>query len=49
VWRQTDEIRPVENDVARIRAVNAGDQVEDRGLAGPVRTDDAHDLALVDM
>src|SRR5262249_23185046 len=36
-----------ELDLARVGCVDAGDQVEQRRLAGPVRPDHAHDLALV--
>src|SRR6185369_16510252 len=39
----------VEADVARIRPVHAGDEIEERRLPRAVRPDDAHDLALVDM
>ena len=38
---------PVEEDAAGVERLEAGDQVEQRGLAGAVGTDDADDLALV--
>ena len=39
----------VEQDVACVGPVDAGDQVEERRLAGAVRADHADDLALVDV
>ncbi len=39
----------VEQDVALVGPVDARDEVEQRGLAGPVRPDHADDLALVDV
>ncbi len=42
-------LRALEHDVALDRLVDAGDEVEERRLAGAVRPDHAHDLALVDM
>src|SRR4051812_740642 len=36
-----------EPDVTAGRRVDAGDQVEDGGLAGPVRADQAHQLSLL--
>ena len=36
-------------EVALGRVVDAGDQVEDRGLARPVGPDDGEDLALLDL
>src|SRR5207253_10475657 len=47
--RQADERLAVEENVSRSRPVDAGDEVEERRLAGAVRTDHAHDLALVDV
>ena len=38
-----------EADVARVRRVHAGHQVEERRLAGAVRADHAEDLVLVDV
>src|SRR6202011_1528881 len=38
-----------EEDVAAGRLVQSGDEVEQRRLAGAVRADHAHDLALVDV
>ena len=37
----------VEQDLARVRGVEARDEIEERGLAGPVRADDADELVLV--
>jgi hypothetical protein len=42
------ELRLAENDGPRVWGFDAGDGVEKRRLAGPVRTDDAHDLPGVD-
>ena len=42
-------LSPLEQDLARVRPVDAGDEVEDRRLAGAVRADHADDLALVDV
>ena len=39
----------LEQDVALVGLVDAGDQVEERRLAGAVRADHADDLALVDV
>jgi hypothetical protein len=39
---------PIDADLAVVRLVDAGDQAEERRLAGAVRADHAHDLALVD-
>src|SRR6185503_7742406 len=49
VRRGAQEILPVELHGARIRRVEAGDHVEDRRLAGPVRADQARDRALLDV
>ena len=46
---QADDALAVERDVALVRPVDAGDQVEERRLAGAVRPDHADDLALVDV
>ena len=40
VWGEADQVLPLEGDAALGRAVDAGDEVEDRGLAGPVRPDE---------
>ncbi len=42
------DVLPLEHDAAARRLVDAADQVEDRALAGAVRTDDGEDLALLD-
>src|SRR5262249_42891755 len=47
VRRKPDDRLAVEEDVALVRLVDAGDQVEERRLAGAVRADHAHDLVLV--
>src|SRR6185295_12640024 len=44
----TDEILPVELDFARVGPVDAGDEIEERRLAGAVRADHADDLVLLD-
>src|SRR5262249_17655882 len=43
--RQSRDVLAVEEDRAFGRPVDAGNQVEQRRLAGAVRTDQAHDLA----
>jgi hypothetical protein len=48
VRRGRADLRTEEADRARIRAQVAGDQVEERGLAGAVRADDADELAARD-
>ena len=49
VRREPDDALAVEQDVAGVGLVDAGDEVEERRLAGAVRADDAHDLALVHL
>jgi hypothetical protein len=46
---ESDDALPFEDDVADVGPVDAGDEVEEGGLAGAVRPDDADDLALVDV
>src|SRR6185312_12057335 len=46
---EAEQAPALELDLARIRRVDARDQVEERRLAGAVRPDHAHDLALVDV
>src|SRR4029079_2652299 len=46
---EPDDASAVEGDRARLRSIDAGDEVEERRLAGAVRPDHAHDLALVDV
>ena len=46
---EPDDARAVERDVALVGPVDAGDQVEERRLAGAVRADHRDDLALVDV
>ena len=46
---EADDAALVEQDVAVVGLVDAGDQVEERRLAGAVRADHADDLALVDV
>ena len=43
------DVDAVERDAAAVGADGAGDQVEQRGLAGAVRADDAERLALRDV
>src|SRR5205823_10374369 len=43
------EIRVAETDDARVRFVDAGDEVEDRGLPGAVRPDQSEDGARRDL
>ena len=47
VGAQAGDVVAVEEDAAGVERLEAGDQVEQRGLAGAVRADDAEDLALV--
>ena len=47
VRAQASDVVSVEDDPAGIERLEAGDQVEQRRLAGAVRPDDAEDLALV--
>ena len=49
VGAQAGDVVAVEEDPAGVERLEAGDQVEQRRLAGAVRTDDAEDLALVDV
>ena len=44
---QAGDVAAVEEDAACVERLEAGDQIEQRGLAGAVRPDDADDLALV--
>src|SRR5207248_4471362 len=46
VHRDRGEIAPVEQDLARSRAIDAVDAVEQRRLAGAVWTDDGNELAI---
>jgi hypothetical protein len=46
VRRRAQQALAVERDLARVRLVEARDQVEERRLAGAVRADQADDLAL---
>src|SRR5258707_2999305 len=48
VWRQPGHIAALEPDAPAIGAQGAGDQVEERGLAGAVRPHDAEQLAGLD-
>src|SRR5207248_8026877 len=48
VGRRSQQALAGEGDLARIRAVQAGDQVEERRLAGAVRADQPGNLALLD-
>ena len=45
---QRQRLGAVEDDAAALRLVEAGDAVEERGLAGAVRADEAGDGAGVD-
>ncbi len=47
--RSAEEALAVEDDVARVRAVEASDDVEGRRLARPVRPDQPGDLTLPDV
>ena len=40
MWLQSHDVVTVENHTARVRPVNAGDEVEEGGLAGPVGADE---------
>jgi hypothetical protein len=44
--RQAGDIVAIESDAARRRRQSAGDGVEQRGLAGPIRSDNGAALAL---
>ncbi len=46
---QTDDRIPLKQDVALGRFVYARDQIEDGGLTGAVGTDQASDLARIDI
>ena len=45
IGRQADDERPVDSSLAAVGAQEAVQQIEQRGLAGAVRPDDADDLA----
>ena len=45
----SDDRLAVEANVARRRVIDAGDHVEDGGLARAVRADEPHDLAGIDV
>ena len=47
VHRQPRDVLPGEGHGARVDIVETADEVEDGGLAGAVRADDAEDLALL--
>ena len=47
--RLARDVAALEHDAAGVRPVEAGDHVEQRGLAGAVRADDGHDAALGDV
>ena len=47
--QQADEVPFAEHDLARVRLVDPGDQVEQRRLPCAVRADHADDLALLDV
>ena len=49
VGRHLGDVAPLEDQLAFGRIVDPADQVEDRGLACPVRPDDGEDLALSDV
>ena len=49
VGPQAGDLAAVEEDAAGVGRLEAGDQVEQRRLAGAVGADDAEDLALVDI
>jgi hypothetical protein len=44
-----EDVLPVEQDPAAVGSRVAGDQVEQRGLAGAVGADDAEDFAFLDL
>ena len=46
--RRAQKALTVEGDLAGVRPVEPGDQIEERGLAGAVRPDQACDLAALD-
>src|SRR5205085_7182654 len=46
--RGAEQALAVERDLARVRPVEPGDQVEERRLAGAVRADQPADLAALD-
>ena len=45
-WRHAGDVLALEEDLARVRLEQAGDEVEERRLAGAVRADDRVDRAL---
>src|SRR5207253_3070266 len=46
---EAEDVMSVERDVSGVGVVEPGDHVEERGLPRSVRTDDADDLALLDV
>src|SRR5436190_4905004 len=48
VRREAEEALALERDLAGARALDPGDEVDERRLAGAVRSDDATDLAGLD-
>ncbi len=49
VRRQSGNPRAGQHDLARIRLQRAGNQIEHRGLAGPVRADQPEQFAVLDL
>jgi hypothetical protein len=49
LWSALRDVATLEDDLPRVRDEEARDEVEERGLAGAVRSDDADDLALVQL
>src|SRR5262249_52395549 len=45
----TIDARPRQTDFARVRAIDAGNEIEAGGLARTVRTNQAHDFSLGDI
>jgi hypothetical protein len=48
MWTLPDDVRAVEDDPARLWTVNAGQDVEDRCLTGPVGADDGEQFTPAD-
>jgi hypothetical protein len=46
---QADQRFAIEHDMPFLRSVNAGHRIEESGLAGSVRPNDADDLALFQL
>ena len=48
-WGMTRQLFPIQNDLSCIERVDAGEQVENGGLACAVRTDDPYNIVIVHL